>query len=180
MKVLTDLKDYLCQRDPKWSDVKIGNSNLTIGRMGCTLTSVCMAVNAFGFKIRPDEIAAHKDWFTEDGRIIWPKLRFPNISFRWDEGNPSGDPNIDFKLVDFCLKHPDKAVLFEVDRLHWVLGLWRTYDGDILAADPWYGETKEIFKTYRQITSAVIFVAWNDKTKQAWQGKGKPLAPKYN
>jgi len=42
----------VCQRDPRWKDVKFGNSscNLTIGQAGCFITCLAMAQRFFGIK----------------------------------------------------------------------------------------------------------------------------------
>lgn len=41
---------YYSQRDPKWANLKLGNSNSTIGRYGCFLTSLAMLA-----EIPPDQ-----------------------------------------------------------------------------------------------------------------------------
>ena len=37
----------LSQRDPQWGDLKLGESNLTINRWGCTTTALSMLSDYF-------------------------------------------------------------------------------------------------------------------------------------
>jgi hypothetical protein len=43
---------FYSQRDPSWSSVRLGNSNLTIGSDGCLLTAYAMALREEGFGTR--------------------------------------------------------------------------------------------------------------------------------
>lgn len=181
MKAINEIK-YLSQRDPKWSDVKLGSSNITVGRYGCTSVCLSMLSDYFDCFQDPKQIATNLRNYSGDGNINWIGLNFPSFSFRWREGNLfSNKQNLDMEMIKSYIKHPDRAALLEVaDHSHWVLALWETYDKDILAIDPWNGRTCEVFKDYKNITGASLFVKWTDKTKKAWQGKGQPVAPKYN
>jgi len=180
--------EYLSQRDPRWANKYIGNSTTTIGRMGCLITCLAMASEFLGRKITPAEIASNPDWFRIDS-YIWTKAKYPNMSFRWREGSLVNDAEniIDMDMIKSYLAHGDnrptdynRVVLLEVaNRSHWVLGLWETYDGDILAIDPWTGRTCEVLKTYGNITGAALMVRWDNKEKEAWQGATKPEAPDY-
>lgn len=166
---------YLNQRDPRWANVFIGNSQLTIAGGGCTLTCVCMISQFMGFPITPAEMAAHKDWFNEAGQIIWTKINLPTTEFRWRAAT------VDMDMIRAYLTHGDNskwdrdhAVMFEVNHQHWVLGLWEA-NGDILCIDPFYGVTKNVLHEYKNITASVFFVRKGlKKTNQ------EPKAPLYN
>jgi len=46
----------LYQNDEKWKNVKLGNSNETIGGWGCLLTSVTMMLNGMGYNETPETV----------------------------------------------------------------------------------------------------------------------------
>lgn len=166
--------DYLNQRDPRWANVKIGNSDLTIAGAGCTLTCVCMGSQFMGFPITPAEMAAHKDWFTSGGWINWTKINLPTCEFRWREAG-CNMPMIKQYLIHTPSTPWDKDhfVLLEVNHQHWVLALGESY-GDIVCIDPFYGETKNVLHEYKNITAAVFFVR-----KGLKKTNEQPIAPLY-
>lgn len=189
MLVINNL-NYLSQRDPRWSETIIGSGRLKVGRYGCTTTCLSMLSQFFGCYQDPGQIASDKGNY-DGSEVNWMKLRFPTFSFRWREGSYFGASVIDMDMIKAYLAHgdnsqldKDRAVILEVaDRSHWVVGLWETYDKDILCIDPWTGRTCDLFKTYRNITGASFFQRWNKKehnNKEAWQGAMKPESPKYN
>jgi hypothetical protein len=46
----------LYQNDEKWKNVKLGNSNETIGSWGCLMTSATMMLNGIGYNETPDRV----------------------------------------------------------------------------------------------------------------------------
>src|ERR1044071_937377 len=46
----------LYQNDEKWKNVKLGNSNETIGSWGCLMTSVTMMLNGIGYNETPETV----------------------------------------------------------------------------------------------------------------------------
>lgn len=184
--------DYLSQRDPRWATKMIGNSNITIGRMGCLITCLSMASQFCGCYMLPDEIASHNDWF-EDASLIWINTDFKNMSFRWREGNQLKmvkNKPVNMDLIYAWLAHGDNrpfdhnriAILQVANESHWVLGLWKVGD-DILAIDPWTGETCLVLDKYNNITGAALFLKWNKDEHggtQAFRVLGEPIAPNYN
>jgi hypothetical protein len=180
--------EYLKQWDARWKDIKMGDSQLTLGRWGCLTTDLAVVTDSFGCKMTPAQIAQNKKNYDLGGNIKWTSLDFPTFSFRWEEGNQfTKNPNaVDKEMLKAWLTpNLDRACIMEVaNGTHWVLGLWfNAYDNDFLAMDPMTGATCLVNKTYGAITEAALFVRW-DKTKnggkQAWQGQGKPVAPLYN
>ena len=177
---------YLSQRDAHWSEMRIGDSNETVGRKGCLITCLSMLTDYYGCYQDPGQIASNPKNFL-DSSVNWTALRFPTFSFRWREGSLYGASKLDMGMIkSYMAGNPDlleranRAVILEVgNRSHWVLALWPTFDGDFVAIDPWNGKTCEVLKTYQNITGASLFVSWN-KEKPAWQGARKPKAPKFN
>jgi len=171
--------EYLSQRNPKWAETIMGSGSLTVGRYGCTTTCISMLTDYFGCKQSPKQIALNKKNYSNDSNISWIGLNFPTFSFRWREGNlfSNAQNKIDIAMIkSYLAPNPDRAVLLEVaNRSHWVVGLWWSeYDEDILAIDPWTGETCLVYKTYKNITGASLFVRGKNTKRTA------PIAPKYN
>lgn len=54
---------YWNQRDNRWCKQKIGNSNETIGAVGCLITSTAMIWTKHDHKIKPSEIASNPSYF---------------------------------------------------------------------------------------------------------------------
>jgi hypothetical protein len=149
---------FLSQQDNRWAEAYIGSSKLKIGRWGCTLTCLSMLSDFFKAYLRPDIIAAHKSWFTDDsypygaGLILWTKLRFPTFKFveRVKGYNP--------RLIEASIRDPKKAVILEVNHSHWVLALGYDVWGNIRIADPLFGD-KATVKRYRSnVTGSAHFV----------------------
>lgn len=144
---------YLSQRDLKWAKEKLGQSNLTIGRWGCTTTCVSMVSDYFGCYRSPIDLAHDAANYTNDGLILWWKLHFLKMKFSSRE-RLRNDASIQESL-----KNPNGAVILEVnDGQHWVVALRRAYVGnDYLVLDPWTGKKCWVIKTYRNITGSAHF-----------------------
>lgn len=184
--------NYLCQRDAKWANKMIGDSNVSIGRMGCLITCLSMASQFFGCYQSPDQIASNVKWF-DTASLIWINMSFPSMSFRWREGSQiaNGDAKFDLEVLKAYLAHGDNrpsdnnrvALINVANGSHWVLGLWyNDTEKDILAIDPWTGKTCWIYQTYGNITGGALMVRWNKdehEGKEAWQVYKQPLAPDY-
>lgn len=62
------------QRDPRWSETSIGGSGETIGRVGCTLCCVAMALRYFGLATDPvilNQKLIELEGYTAEGWIRW-------------------------------------------------------------------------------------------------------------
>lgn len=142
------MKTY-SQRDPRWSQNKIGQTNLTIGRFGCTITSIADLSTYFGDNLTPADVA-NKIQFTSDGLILWNSCKFGHFEFE----------RRSYALYDFdirdALKDPDKAVILEVEHDHWVAATGISILGGYNIADPWFGDFSTT-RRYRQITGAAFF-----------------------
>lgn len=143
---------HLSQRDPKWSSVKIGKTNLRIHDWGCTLTGLSMLSSYFGCYKTPAEIARTPGLFTDQGLIIWTsinKLFGGKLNFEWRQVGR------DDKRIKASLADPKKAVLIEVNSgKHWVVGIdWNTANGPRIV-DPIDGKVKYLFKAYPNITKS--------------------------
>lgn len=144
----------LSQRDPRWSQVKLGSSSLTVGRYGCTTTSISMLSTYFGGVIWPNEIATDIKKYTSDGLVNWSSMDFPRFKF---EKRIYGRNDAEI-MASF--NDPNKAVILQVDNgQHWVVCLGKTFFGnDYKIADPWFGDKRTACGTYKNITGSAHFI----------------------
>ena len=150
---------YLSQRDARWASIKLGKSNQTIGRYGCTTTSLTMGLNCFGFPIQPTYIAS-QDVYTTDGYILWGKLSLPG-GFKMVKriGNQE-NPVRDDKAILESIKSSNGFVLLHVNHgAHWVLAMSKIwFKNDYYVADPWFGDKRTACGAYQNIVGSAHFV----------------------
>lgn len=144
---------YLSQRDPAWAAQRLGISNLTLGRYGCTSVCLSMLSDYFDNYMSPPEIASHKNWYTKGGLIVWDKLDFPKMKFV-----ERVRIRADNKIKESLLKI-NTAVMLEVNNgQHWVVALRKAMFGnDYLVLDPWSGQKCWAIKKYHNITGSAHF-----------------------
>lgn len=151
------MNTILCQRNPLWANKKLGSSNLTIGNDGCTTTVLAMINNEFGAGCTPDQVAAHQNWYTAAGLILWNQLNLQHATFDLN-GRVYG---INLARILDSIKDPNKAVGLEVQiprSKHWVLADSEAILGQptFLTKDPWDGI--ECLNTkYGPVTGSVHF-----------------------
>lgn len=148
---------WLSQRDARWSKNKIGNTPLTVGRWGCTLTCMSMFSSFFGCFRDPATIAADVKLFTPQSLIIWSqlervfggKMRFSKRLYKRD----------DKSIKESLLNNPKEAVALEVaNGSHWV-AVVGVYGNDYYCIDPLDGKKKLVVRTFGNITGSVHVVA---------------------
>lgn len=146
---------YFSQRDQRWVKDKLGASQLTVGRYGCTTTAISMLSSYFGCLRLPSELAHDVHNYTKDGLIVWKNLSFPKMKFVGREYTRN-----DEKIREY-LKDPSKAVILEVNNhAHWVVAVSPTWTGnDYNIVDPWTGQKCTLKKVYKNITGAAYFEA---------------------
>lgn len=98
----------------------------------------------------PDQIAAHRDWFTKDGLVIWSALNLKSMKF---EKRLYGRNDVE---IMNSLKDPNKAVILQVENYHWVVCLGKDLFGRYRIADPWFGD-KSTVNRYKIITGSAHF-----------------------
>ena len=177
---------HISQQDPKWKDMKLGTSNLTLGAYGCAVTSLAMYLSGFNY---PEDAASLNTKMRNlggfvDAAIVWgavstiyPKIRYKNLILCRDTDAP-----IDMIGNSVSAGQP---VLLEVDsspasglQTHWVVA-YKKVGKDFLILDPFpypsdkgevslmarYSQGKEL---KRSITAAVFYES---------QGEGVPSTP---
>ena len=129
----------LSQRDDRWKDQKIGQTNRTIGQVGCTITCVSMSSSWFN-EFRAPDVLAQKLKFTKDALLLWQSIGayFKSFEFEWRFYT------YDQARIDEALKNPNKTLLLNVDKgAHWVHALSRIpFTKSFWVADPWDGRRK--------------------------------------
>jgi len=123
------------QLDPRWRDVKLGYSSLTIGSHGCVICCLAMMLHAAGVPVTPPEVNEEmrktRAFVPGSGRAIWSRITiaFPAICCPKQQWYSS--PRV--RKVEVT----DLPVLVELllpTGPHWVLGIdWRGY---LLVHDP--------------------------------------------
>lgn len=143
----------LSQRDRRWSAIKMLPSSLTLGRYGCTTTSISMLSDYFNCFRSPDQIVDFNIKYTIDGLIKWESINF--TKFRFEKRVRSFDP----VAIEESLKNPIKAVILEVwNHTHWVVAIKKDIFGNYVIADPWDGNKKTIKKS--EITGSAHFISF--------------------
>lgn len=129
------------QRDNRWKDEKIGNSNSSIGNYGCTITCIAMLA-----EITPSEVNKRLtgvNGFLYD-LVIWTKIEeaIPWLKFEfrgWTYDNSKVTQAIENNGA--CLVQVDWDGSPRTTRKHWVL-----FIGDKKMQDPWTGTTEPTSK----------------------------------
>lgn len=151
------------ERDPRWAERRLGASNeLTIGTAGCLLTCVCMAAQAAGVDVWPNELNAMlrcSDGFEGDAKMRWyvaarvlglrlevleECLWSPAPAARIREHLDAGWPAI--IRVDSWKGLPDE------DAMHWVLWV-----NDRQYIDPFDGTTRWMREPARNILAWAVY-----------------------
>lgn len=149
------------QRDPRWAQKKIGQTQHTVAAIGCTTCCICMGGSFFNDTINPGE-ACKLLRYTQEGLILWNSIGvlFNNTEFEFRFYSPNTTcrqaaryfpegyyKELNKTLIDDALASPDKVVMLNVDSGgHWVFALKRLFGTNIFwVADPWTG-TKKIYR----------------------------------
>lgn len=142
------------QNDKKWENTKIGFSqSLTIGQIGCLLTTMAMTVNYFGGSETPlslnERLKASNgfnDAWIKPANVpgMYPELGFKRQKSVECKNSPAPMAEIDAGLaagsVVAVQVDREADATFEAEDGHWVL-LYKKQGDDYLMWDPWYSET---------------------------------------
>jgi len=133
---LIKVPKFYNQQNKIWANDKLGNTNETVGKVGCLVSSVGMNLSYYGIEMNPKKInkkLTKEDGYTSSGWLIWSKLStitddkvkitFPTLSHE----------NIEKHLL---AKEPVLAQIF-IKRVipHWVLIVGEK-NGEYLILDP--------------------------------------------
>ncbi len=145
----------LNQRDSKWSGIKLGTSDTTIGSHGCTITCIAMASG-----LEPPEVNNRfnsNNVYSNGNLVTWTKIQaaIPWLQFEWRnyDYNDELDNQRVKSAIDkngFCLVEVDFDRIPSTNDRHWVL-----YIGNGQMYDPWYG-TQKSTSYYPAVGYAII------------------------
>ena len=71
------IPNFYNQRDKRWASDTLGNTNETVGKVGCLVSSICMNMSYYQKNISPKELnikLRELDGYTNRGWLIWNKL----------------------------------------------------------------------------------------------------------
>jgi len=148
---MDDTKAIFFQTDRRWSGVKLGNSGLTIGGYGCTITSICRILFLLtGVVYTPAEISK-KLSFTNDGLLYWDSVQNVGLKATRVKGNPT---------MDILSKNAGKMIIeLAYQPRHWVavesIGTFRS----IKVMDPLKGDFSS--KSQSEISGYTILETLN-------------------
>lgn len=142
----------LSQKDPRWSKEKIGKSDSTIGRYGCTITCLSMLSDWYGDYKRPDWLAKNLS-FTNEGKILWKsidgKLPF-NFEYRFYTFNEA-------RVYDILVSKDNSCVLQVNNYSHWVLPISFSKITGYRIADPLDGTICYLNRRYKDVNGFTEF-----------------------
>lgn len=122
------------QRDPKWANIKLGTSNVTIGGYGCTISVIGNIVGA-----TPDVVNQKLkgvDGFANQNLVIWGKISqaFPDFVVTRKFGYNNADV---LSKVPYVICEVSAAAIGSPRTSHWI-----QYLGGGKCADPWTGRIR--------------------------------------
>ena len=136
--------DFFRQSDPRWSTVKLGITNLTLGRVGCKTVAMTIGHNKIApqNRLTPDKLARTLK-YTRDGLMIhdqeYPDMKFVKRVWR----------GVITEELRGYTQLKDRFALIAVNQnTHWVFckGI---YGKDFFIIDPFDGKGKWLLKSYK-------------------------------
>jgi len=145
---LIEVPTFYNQRDKSWASDKLGNTDETVGKVGCLISSVGMNLSYYGIGMNPKKIneqLTKVEGFTSQGWLVWSKL-----STITDEKVTISFPKLSHENIEKYLlkKEPVLAKLY-INRVipHWVLIVGEK-EGEYLMLDPLRDEKPINFSSY--------------------------------
>lgn len=161
----------LSQSDPKWASKTIGDTNFTIGRLGCTISCLSMLSDYYGCYLPPD-VLAKELVFTDEARVYWQPIK-DHLCYEFTYRFYGKD----YKRIDEALLGGEETtVILEVNKSHWVWCIGKVGTGVYRIADPIDGKIRTTERYGNNITGGATFKGKvqvkeqpNDFAKDAWK-----------
>jgi hypothetical protein len=174
----------LYQNDEKWKNIKLGNSNETIGGWGCLLTSATMMLNGIGYNETPDSVNEKmKKAGGFQGALFIPSVMpmiWPNCAYR--DMQPCENSPAPLAQIDAAVA-AGRPVILQVDwnkqvgiQTHFVL-VKEKKGNDYILYDPYNyagdGPDKDVLLTTRYkyngatLEKEISAVLWFDSVNTA-------------
>jgi len=148
------------QRDPRWSNDRMGSSYITLGQEGCLVTCVSSVMNYFGIDTDPkryNQLLSTKGGYQSPNLMYWlmPEKLWEGKVKRFEYKTFSGGKGWE-KTADSMLKD-GRPILAQVDFVpggvmnqHWVVLIGKT-NNMWWCYDPWYGATAALNARYNGV-----------------------------
>ncbi len=131
---------YFSQRDSRWCSSLIGHSDMTIGQVGCLISSVAMVNKSQGVDITPLGIANNPFFFLSGtAYMLRPFPSFTGSSFTLVAKDSTDNELAQIKPVIVHLNLGGDG--------HWIVLVKKDGD-DYVINDPWYGPDKKLADYY--------------------------------
>ena len=160
------------QGDSRWKNIKLGNSNSTMGASGCAVTSIAIGISCSGTEIAVANFDAGKlintlnegACFTSSGAIMWGcsaiKKIAPNVSLYTTESLSSKSDSYKKDVIN-RYNTSDKFVLVHFEnsahpRGHYVV-VTSINGNEIIAKDPAGGKVSNVNIKY--VDQVVVYTA---------------------
>lgn len=138
------------QRDKRWANKRMGQSNQTLGRSGCTTTCIAMLSTYFGDNLNPAQ-TCDRIKYDKNGLILWSSSKFNKFKFWFREYRPN------HTNIKNALAGKDTAVILQVaNGSHWVVATGNYAPKVYTIADPW-DASRATTNKYNNITGAAYF-----------------------
>jgi len=115
------IPSFYNQRDKRWALDKLGNTNETVGKVGCLISSICMNISYYQKDIDPKELnqkLRELDGYTNRGWLIWSKLQ------KIDKKFSISFPKLSHKSIEkYLLQQKPVLAKVYINKVipHWVL-----------------------------------------------------------
>ena len=119
------------QKDPRWSEHKMGGSGARMGREGCLVTATAMALGNIGIDIDPGELnhgLKQNGGYTATGQLIWSgidKVTNGRATARYHD-------RVSTDIIDSCMLdgfYPMARFILPNGRTHWSMIVSRSSRG---------------------------------------------------
>ena len=129
------IPSFYNQRDKRWALDKLGNTNETVGKVGCLISSICMNISYYQKDIDPKNLnqkLRELDGYTNRGWLIWSKLQEIDKKFS------ISFPKLSHKSIEkYLLQQKPVLAKVYINKIipHWVLIVGKK-DNEYLMLDP--------------------------------------------
>lgn len=136
--------NFYSQRDPSWCKQFMGNSQDTIGEVGCYISSISMVFKKLGSGTSPSIYAANPSNFTLN--TAYAKIPSPPSGYRYQQVNGYSASTIDGEL------NSSRYVIVQIHTnsgvgMHFVVIISGS-NGNYKIHDPWYGPDQNFSDHY--------------------------------
>ncbi len=135
--------NFYSQRDPRWCRQYIGNSQDTIGAVGCFINSISMVYKKLGYETTPSAYAANSSNFWGNTAYMSTPTPPPGYSYKQVSYN-SGVIDDELKAGRYVIA---QVKMSNVAGMHFVVIISGS-NGNYTIHDPWFGADQKFSDRY--------------------------------